>query len=754
MRYVGNASLSEQIQERILTTFQQTLGLAQEGNRQEALLGCDFVLRLDPLFEPARQLQTRLNEGEGPIEVADLADAADTGAAEAVAGSETGPEVDTGIEPTLESVEPLADVIDDNLPSQLALLLEQRNFEDLQSLALENQERITSDPSLQQIVQAGLEKMEAQPYVDSFLESSDKARSEGDIEAARGHLDKARELDPTHPRLVALEADLDGAVSTVVDEPIIEAVVADELTPETPVLGEGDDPLADPVTEAASGADSNADWLDELEAPADVIGDPIDIELPDEVEPGDDADTAVAPPDGIPAQEVVTAGDGEPAAQLDSETEGRIDQLLAEGQEAFEKGEYQTAIDAWSRIFLIDIDHAEASRRIELARKLKAEVERQVEEAFHEAIQLIEAGKKDVAKEAFSKVLEMHPGHMGAKEYLDRIDKGGLETAAPARYETVPDLQPLTEAEAAPAEAASETIEAIELAPDLTPEPEPGIPDFETPFEEIPSPAKQPKKRSFALVATAVLVLVLAVGWFLYSKRQSFFPNSDPQTQETAQSRVDPIERARELHEEGKTAMAINVLKRLPPSHPQHAEGLSLIEAWEIIETAESVVAAGPSEEDLLRRDALLERAQSAANRRENLAALDLLEQADAILPLDGEDANLRLLTTDKLSDLADEMELFDQGDWEYALPSLWRLHDADESNRDVRRLMVDSYYNLGLRDLQRGDTKDAAEKFQEALQLDPKDAEVQRLAEFASAYSQRPSDLLYKIFVKYHPFR
>jgi len=64
MTYVGNADLSPQIQERIQNTFQQTVGLAEEGNRQEALLGCDFILRLDPLFEPARLLQERLSEGK------------------------------------------------------------------------------------------------------------------------------------------------------------------------------------------------------------------------------------------------------------------------------------------------------------------------------------------------------------------------------------------------------------------------------------------------------------------------------------------------------------------------------------------------------------------------------------------------------------------------------------------------------------------------------------------------------------------
>src|SRR5436305_11466959 len=72
MNYPGNPSLSADAQQRILGTFQQTLDLAEQGNRQEALLGCDFVLRMDPHFEPARRLVDRLQLGAGAVPVDDL----------------------------------------------------------------------------------------------------------------------------------------------------------------------------------------------------------------------------------------------------------------------------------------------------------------------------------------------------------------------------------------------------------------------------------------------------------------------------------------------------------------------------------------------------------------------------------------------------------------------------------------------------------------------------------------------------------
>jgi tetratricopeptide (TPR) repeat protein len=88
------------------------------------------------------------------------------------------------------------------------------------------------------------------------------------------------------------------------------------------------------------------------------------------------------------------------------------------------------------------------------------------------------------------------------------------------------------------------------------------------------------------------------------------------------------------------------------------------------------------------------------------------------------------------------------------ALRDLWLLHEADPGNRDVTRLLIDSYYNIGLRALQRQDVKEAGEQFKEALGLSPDDPELLRLADFAATYQTRSTDLLYRIYVKYHPFR
>lgn len=695
MKYPGSSELSEEMRGRILNTFHQTLDLAGKGSQQEALLGCDFILRLDPLFEPARTLQERLQAGEGAVAIDDLAASAPAEGSmpESPTSESPSPEAaSTASEAPAEARPAEPDVADlggesepdlsqpatpesapgADLAETLRRMLVERDFQAIQGLAEWHRERIATDPDLQQIVQTALERHEAKPFVQGFLESSRKALAADNPEEARRMLQKAAELDASHPDVWQLEREL---------APPEEPAAGGELAP------------------------------DELE-----------------LEPT-----------------------SEPAASLDTESEERITELLGEGQQAFEQGEYQVAIDAWSRIFLIDIDHAEANRRIELARKLKAEVERKIEEAFHEGMTRLESGAIDEAREALKRVLEMQPSHLAAQEYLDKIESGELtpgRRAAPAPPPSEP--EPAEELRA-PAGAEQELLE---------------VPETEAEEEELAAPVTATEellpaewaeagrpKRTLPMIAAAVLVLILAGGWFLVSKWDRIFPNSavEPPTSDAPQP--DPIARATGLHEQGKTPTALAQLRRLPPKHPQYSEAQALIAQWETSKAPE--VEAGPSPEEVGRQKALIEEAKRAAAASDNLTASELLDRAGGIVPLEDEAMELQAATRQQLKLLKSELSLFRQGDWEYALPNLWRLHEQHPANRDIRQLMVDSYYNLGLRDLQRGDPVSASDKLAEALDLSPADdAELGRLYAFAQTYKDRPSDLLYQIYVKYQPSR
>jgi tetratricopeptide (TPR) repeat protein len=691
MTYPGNPSLSSDVRQRILDTFEQTLDLAGQGNRQEALLGCDFVLRMDPQFEAARKLQERLRAGSGPVEVGDLREPAapapgfDPAEEDDPFASFDGlsldlPDLGTAGGPDLR----------EGLRAELQRLSDERRFPELTARAQQEGAAVASDPELQRMLAEAQERMEAEPYVRKFAGAARQALDAGKPAEARGYLEKARALDPTHPEIRDVETRL----------------------------------AARPAPAAAA-------------APAAAP-----------------AAAAAAPPPAFSLDEPAFSGPG------DSESERRIRELLDEGQATLEAGDPQGAIDAWSRIFLIDIDNQEASRRIEGARRRKAESERQVEEVFHDGLARMEAGDTAGARAAFQKVLALQPGHFAAREHLQQLESGNAPAASAPAGTAVPRLPDLGGAE-------GPVFQEEILVP-----PEPS---------EIPagSGARMPRRAGaatssgggekrartlFLAVGGLVLLLVAAVGWFLLQNREQVFPNSQPEepASDSSAPPADPVERARSLHESGKTAIALSQLRRLPPDHPRYQEAQRLVDEWSGQMAPDGVAAAasageddeGPSPAELELRNDLLYASRLAYERGELVRALARLERADQITRLQGADAQLLHDAQSRLQYLARELDLVRQREWEYALPELWRLRESDPGDPNVNRLLLDAYYNLGVKDLQRADAEKAAEKFQEVLQIDPNDELARRQHAFAQTYQERPKDLLYRIYVKHLPFR
>lgn len=71
--YPGSPSLSAEAREKVLQTFRHTLDMARAGRNEDALLGCDFILKMDARFAPARRLLSSLR-GVAAGTVVDLAD--------------------------------------------------------------------------------------------------------------------------------------------------------------------------------------------------------------------------------------------------------------------------------------------------------------------------------------------------------------------------------------------------------------------------------------------------------------------------------------------------------------------------------------------------------------------------------------------------------------------------------------------------------------------------------------------------------
>jgi tetratricopeptide (TPR) repeat protein len=587
-----------------------------------------------------------------------------------------------------------------DLHGELQALLDQRRFQQLMELAEQERAAVTADPVLQGIVQEGQSRMEAEPYVKKFLASARAALEAGRSDEVGRSLDKARALDASHPEIAGVEAERRRAAA------------APENLP-----GGFDLSFDSPAMDLGSGLQEPMAALD----------------------PG------------------LLGGFGGGGGGA-NESDPRIRALLDEGQKAFDAGDLQGSIDAWSRIFLIDIDHQEAARRIDQARKLKAESERQVEEIFHDGVARLEAGDAAAARQAFQRVLELQPGYLAAREYLQQLEAGKMP---------VPTRTPTRDALAGAPESLLK-LGSLDPADDLKEEilvpPEPGG-GGKTP-ERRPARVAAVRERRpgklFALVGGVVLLAVLGGGWFVWQNKERFFPNSQPEEPGAATPAVDPIAKATTLHNTGKNASAVSQLRRLPPSDPHYQQAQELIKQWQsgapedgtaqspaapLSPTAPAAPAIPPE------RLAVLESAHQAYAEGSYIRAAEILEQASNTGKLDTGDADMLARAKQQTEPLAKQLDLFKQHEWDYVVHDLWRMREKSPG-RDVDRLLIDSYYNLGVRDLQRADASKAVEKFKEALNLAPNDVTLRRHMQFAQTYQERQKDLLYRIYVKYLTYR
>jgi len=799
MNYPGNPSLGDEVRQRILATFAQSLELAQTGRPQEAALGCDFILELDPQFKPAAELKERLADGgqglddlqayvSGSEEAAGDDDLFDLDSLDLDGDLDGGPGGAAAESAPVSPADPAA-----TLQAEIGRLFAARDFQGVLERAGEQRELVMANAELRQTVEAAQSRLEAQPYVESFLKDAGAALRTGDGERARIALDKAQSLDASHPLIAEFEEAYRRSAEPEAGAPADAA----------PTAASFDESRQEPVFELGADDDAFDRGLDDGpgetggEAGAEVLGDDDEdlfagFEMPDldEQEVSAQESPVQPPPAESPveldlgaAPEELPALDSSPAeasAGTGGESDDRIAQLLGEGQEAADRGDYQTAIDAWSRIFLIDVDHEEAARRIEDARRHKAEREREVEEIFHDGLDALERGEKNEARTRFEKVLEVQPNHLAAREYLQQIESGGPVTGpgdeAPDARDVTGDLGSfdLSDLSTGEGQGSSEPLKQEILVPPAPGEERPsgGAGGVASAYDDaggggaaptvaprrVAAGARSAGRRMFVLIGGAVLVLVVVVAWFVLQNKERFFPNST--TEEAAQPAAAPgqgvIERAKTLHDKGNTGMALAQLKRIRPDQAEYEEAQKLIAAWEAPaeSTAQEQAEPAVSPKDMARRADLIDRAAAAFGQQEYLRSLELYGSARSIAPLDGQDlANFRQAAA-KLEPLKRQIELFHQGEYEMIMPELWRLLEENPANRDARRLLVSSYYNRGVRELQRGDAARAAAEFQEALSLAPDDEELQRHYLFAKTYEQRSKDLLYRIYVKYLPFR
>jgi len=116
-----------------------------------------------------------------------------------------------------------------------------------------------------------------------------------------------------------------------------------------------------------------------------------------------------------------------------AEDEGRIENLLVTGLDHYFAGEFEAAINLWTRVLFLDRNHDRARAYIDRARSAQAEQQRISEALVHEGLAAFDKGEVIRARALLSDALDQGASHDVALGVLGRIDRldAGTRVAAP-----------------------------------------------------------------------------------------------------------------------------------------------------------------------------------------------------------------------------------------------------------------------------------------------------------------------------------
>jgi tetratricopeptide (TPR) repeat protein len=114
-------------------------------------------------------------------------------------------------------------------------------------------------------------------------------------------------------------------------------------------------------------------------------------------------------------------------AATGAEDEERIEHLLVTGLDHYFAGEFEAAINLWTRVLFLDRNHDRARAYIDRARSAQAEQQRISEALVHEGLAAFDNGEVIRARALLSDALDQGASHdvaLGVLGRIDRLDAG------------------------------------------------------------------------------------------------------------------------------------------------------------------------------------------------------------------------------------------------------------------------------------------------------------------------------------------
>jgi tetratricopeptide (TPR) repeat protein len=707
MVYPGDESLDPAVQQRVLTAFAEAVRLHREGHSEESRTILRSITEVDPRFAPAQRLEQAIAAGS-PVDLGQL-----IGEVTAHTGMD--------IQGTLVNAHQAFAQRDFHgaLALVQSVLRELPGHTEARQLALEAQARVRSTG-------------EIQTHITRIRDALDAGLGE----EARGFLKLAKDLDPGNPELAVLERRLQLAAKPVATEaqPEFEFEVFDHLTeaaatpPPTPAVA------APPAPARPTAAPPPAPA-----PPQPPMGSPPPPPSPAAPPPGP---AVAAPPrdaggmkfdegSGASAMEFHPGFGEEFGAEAEvagepEDSAARIQALLDQGQEEFDRGDFQAAVDSWSRIYLIDAQHTEAERRIGQARRRRAELDRQAEQSFYEAREAFEQKRLDDARALCQKVLTLQPQHLEAHDLLQRLETPAAPPPPPA----------------APALAAEDDLFRDDFVPATIAPPAGGhaLPSAgpmaappRTADRAAAAPRVKPSLPSIPLpwlgIGVGVVVLLLVAGFLLRGK--VFSGGAGAVTEALAESE--------QLAKQGRLQEAIHLLQSLEGQAEGGQANQVNQRVLEYQRRLKAKAAPQPVADAKIVGDAL------ASGRR--VKAMRLLRDGLAKVPGDPELLKLQSEITTYSPTVPALADAIGNGNWETIRNLAGQVLKEHPDDSEVRRIWTVATFDAAILQLRKYQVAQGHDLLVELVKQAP-DAEVQRLEELAKSYLSRPADPRYQIFV------
>jgi hypothetical protein len=151
------------------------------------------------------------------------------------------------------------------------------------------------------------------------------------------------------------------------------------------------------------------------------------------------------------------------ADAADGDKEARIEQLLLAGLDHYFAGQYEQAINVWTRVIFLERGHDRARAYIERARGALAERHRESEELLHRGVAAFDRGETSEARELLTRAVEQGAQQDMALVFLERLNRLGGPAPSPESVRaSAADLRPRP-AHADPADTGSWVVRAIAI---------------------------------------------------------------------------------------------------------------------------------------------------------------------------------------------------------------------------------------------------------------------------------------------------